>query len=375
LNYLEVADLYDTGPAELAVLSTYQFDPDFFERRLLRSRSLGEARRIVVFMDAARWAELLKQDAPARLLNRRYLVVPVRRAGGVFHPKLGLLLTEAGGRILCGSNNLTRCGCSSNLELLNALDVEFESGGPASGPGLIHEALAFFRRATDDAQGEPGCIVREWLEEFAESCGWPGDPPVARGGQPVRLVHTYAGSLWDQILGPMDRCEPERLLIISPFFDTSGELFRRLHRRYPACRIEVVAQQGTTNPPTAAMRKMRGFLGLSDLRSTRRRLHAKLLAWEGRGGAGCLAGSANFTTAALDGRNVETCLLIGDTGRAVGALFDKQLSTRPIEPEDFEAGEVGEPHAAPPDSEEFTLVSATLDERGELVRFFVGRDG
>jgi hypothetical protein len=39
-------------------------------------------------------------------------------ATGVFHPKLHLLIRETGGQILCGSNNLTRSGCSSNLELL-----------------------------------------------------------------------------------------------------------------------------------------------------------------------------------------------------------------------------------------------------------------
>jgi hypothetical protein len=257
-------------------------------------------------MDATRWAELLKQDAPARLLNRRYLVVPVRRAGGVFHPKLGLLLTEAGGRILCGSNNLTRCGCSSNLELLNSLDVDPESSVRAGGPELVREAFAFFFRATEDAPGDPGRIVREWLEEYAEFSEWLGEPADTPEAPPVRLVHTYTGSLWDKIIGAMDRCDPERLLIISPFFDPSGELFRRIHRRYPSCRIEVVAQQRTTNPPTGAMRGMRRFVELLDLRSTKRRLHAKLLAWEGRSGTGCLTGSANFTTAALDGRNVET---------------------------------------------------------------------
>lgn len=366
MKYVDVTDLFDTSPGELALLSTYQFDPDFFERRLLRSRSLSEARRIAVFMDAARWAELLRQDAPARLLNRRYLVVPVRRAGGVFHPKLGLLLTEAGGRILCGSNNLTRCGCSSNLELLNSLDIDPESQVRAGGPELARDAFTFFRRATDDALGEPGRIVRGWLEEYAEYSDWLREPADAPEGPTVRLIHTYTGSLWDRIALAMDRCDPERLLIISPFFDPSGELFRRIHRRYPSCRIEVVAQQGTTNPPTEVMRGMRGFLGLSDLRSTKRRLHAKLIAWEGRGGTGCLTGSANFTTAAMDGHNVETCLLIEDTGQAVEALFDGQLSKKPINPEDFEVGGDEEPQAVAPDTEDFRIVSASLNEHGAL---------
>ena len=334
MKYVDVTDSYDIAPSELALLSTYQFDPDFFERRLLRTRALMEARRIAIFMDATQWADLLGRDVPARLLNRRYLVIPVKRAGGVFHPKLGLLLADTGGRVLCGSNNLTRCGCSSNLEILNAQDVDPEIQ-PGGGDSLAGEAFAFFQRAAENAVGEPGRIVRGWLGEYAEVFHKSGGSADTGGGRTVRLVHSYTGSPWEQMVSAMDGCRPDRFLVISPFFDPAGELFRRIHRRYPACRIEVVAQQETSNPPTEIMRGMRHFLDLSELRSTRRRLHAKLLAWEGPGGAGCLVGSANFTTAALDGRNVESCLLVDGPGGAVGALFDGQLSKRPIEPEDF----------------------------------------
>src|SRR5688572_7075286 len=122
MKYHDLAGQFDGDPAELALLSTYQFDPDFFEYRLLRCPALEGARRIAVLMDAGRWRELLNGGVPARLLNRRYLVVPVRAGqGGVFHPKLNLLFTERGGQVHCGSANLTRCGYTSNLELLNSV--------------------------------------------------------------------------------------------------------------------------------------------------------------------------------------------------------------------------------------------------------------
>ena len=374
MKYVDVTDLFDADPAELALLSTYQFDPDFFERRLLRTKALSEARRIAVFMDATQWADLLGRDVPARLLNRRYLVIPVSRLGGVFHPKLGLLLREDGGRVLCGSNNLTRCGCSSNLEILNALEVdpEIQTGG---GRSLTVDAYDFFLRAADDAVGEPGRIVRGWLEEYAEIFRHSGETADPGGEGTVRLVHTYTGSLWEQIVGAMDQCRPDRFLVISPFFDPTGELFRRIHRRYPACRIEVVAQQKTSNPPTEVMKDMRTFLDLTELRSAGRRLHAKLLAWEGQGGAGCLVGSANFTLAALDGRNVETCLLVDGPGGAVGALFDGQLSKTPIEPAEFVGSGEEEPQSGGLDAEELRLISAVLDDRSGLTVEYVCRIG
>src|SRR3954466_8562435 len=153
MKFLDFTSLLETEPASLAALSTFQFDPDFFERRLLRSTALVKARRILVFMDAGEWSKLLRQDVPARLLNRRYLVVPVLPPRGVFHPKLNLFVREDGGQVQCGSNNLTRSGCTSNLELLNSFTVTLDESGEEA-VRLAQEAYAFFRRACEDADPE-----------------------------------------------------------------------------------------------------------------------------------------------------------------------------------------------------------------------------
>src|SRR5947209_7524743 len=110
MKFLDFTSLLETEPANLAALSTFPFHPDFFERRLLRCPTLEKARRVLVFMDWNQWLKLLRQDVPARSLNRRYLVVPVRppKPTSVFHPKLNLLVREDGGQVQCGSNNLTR---------------------------------------------------------------------------------------------------------------------------------------------------------------------------------------------------------------------------------------------------------------------------
>ena len=126
MKFLDFTTLLETEPSNLAALSTFQFDANFFEQRLLRCSALSKARRILVFMDASQWFNLLRQDIPARWLNRRYLVVPVRPPKGVFHPKLNLMVREDGGLVQCGSNNLTRSGCASNLELLNSFSVNLD---------------------------------------------------------------------------------------------------------------------------------------------------------------------------------------------------------------------------------------------------------
>lgn len=365
MKFLDFTNLLDTEPANLAALSTYQFDADFFERRLLRCSALLKARRILVFMDASQWFNMLRQDVPARFLNRRYLVVPVRPAKGVFHPKLNLLVREDGGEVHCGSNNLTRSGCASNLELLNSFSVTPEKQNVES-VRLAQEAYAFFKRACDDADQETGRIARQWLEELPKDAPWLATELPPTESRAVRLVHTYEGSLWDRLANLLDGEPPERFLVISPFFDQEAELAQRIRQHWPKSQIEIVVQQKTTSLPVAALTKLRRGFALSELRNSSRRLHAKLLAWESSKGTGCIVGSANFTTAAFDARNVETCLFVSDADEVVSGLFDGQLAKRPLAFDDFDPGIEQEPKAEDVDSTTLRLTSAILTESGEL---------
>lgn len=365
MKFLDFTSLFEGEPADLAILSTFQLDAEFFERRLLRCPVLVKARRILVFMDAGQWFKLLRQDIPARLLNRRYLVVPVRRPHGVFHPKLNLLVTEHGGQVQCGSNNLTRSGCTGNLELLNAFTIDFE-GESDEAIRLAQESLAFFKRACDDADHEIGRIAREWLEESSEAAPWLTVSLPPKNNRKVRLVHTYEGSLWNRIITLVDKSSPQRLLVISPFHDLDGEMVRRVHQKWPRCRIEIVVQQKVTNLPVSPLKEIQAKLSLFELRNSSRRLHAKLLAWESESGTGCFVGSANFTAAAFDARNVETCLFVTGAEEIVHTLFDKDLGTRPLAFDNFEPGTEQEPNPVASESIGICLTSAVLTVDGEL---------
>jgi hypothetical protein len=366
MNYLDFTSLFDTEPASIAILSTFQLDPDYFERRLLRCTALAKARRILVFLDAGQWSSLLRQDASARYLNRRYLVVPVHRPKGVFHPKLNLLLSDGGGQVQCGSNNLTRSGCSSNLELVNAFPFGAE-GQEEEAVYLSQEAFSFFKRACDDAEDEPARIGREWLDA-AEAC-FPclvRPLPTPDSRRRVRLLHTYDGSLWDRLAALLDLAPPTRLLVISPFHDQGAELYQRVLGRWPKCHVEVVVQQGITNLPVKALEKLQPRVTLSELRDSSRRLHAKLVFWESESGTGCLLGSANFTAAAFDARNVEACLLMSEAGDLVDCLFDKELPKRALAFKDFQPGSDQAPESLEAQPIHLKLTSALLLGREQL---------
>ncbi len=77
---LEFSTFFEGKNARFAVFSTYEFDPVHFERYLLGSKALAQARRIIVMVDANRFQKLLTESkTPARSLNQRYLVLPIRK--------------------------------------------------------------------------------------------------------------------------------------------------------------------------------------------------------------------------------------------------------------------------------------------------------
>ena len=125
MKMVDFSSWFDTDEARLAIFSSFEFEPMHFESRLMRSKALSGARRNHRFRGRGPVSKAAnRSEQPARWINQRYLVVPVKRkSGGVFHSKLGLLLGDDHARLFCGSNNLTQSGSAHNLELLNSVVV------------------------------------------------------------------------------------------------------------------------------------------------------------------------------------------------------------------------------------------------------------
>ncbi|MFO0844683.1 MAG: hypothetical protein U0797_20185 [Gemmataceae bacterium] len=349
MEHIDYCAWFDICPAEVAILSTFNFDPAFFESRLLqRSKALRNARRVLVLMDAGQFRLLLEDDRPARWLNRRYLVVPIQKPNGVFHPKLHLLVGPTGADVICGSNNLTAPGCTSNLELAHRLPVPMMDGRPA--PGMAHvarKAYRFFERCLDFATGDARILATQWLNELKQAYEWLADDPTGDPVATVDLVHTLAGGDWPSLATLVETGSPERIRLISPFYDTDLALLRRLRNQWPACRVEIHAQHGESNLPAEQLPDACPGAQLFDLRCEGRRLHAKLFAWQVGESVECLVGSANFTTAAWDRRNVEACLRLRDVGLYLDALFGNGVRREPIDPAVFKPGTLEPPSTLP----------------------------
>jgi len=330
-------NLFDRDRAAVAVFSTFNFDPVFFEARILNSKALEQARRVVVFLDATEYQRLQTEGAVPRYLNRRYLVVPVKPARGVFHSKLSLLVSPDTAHVLCGSNNLTQAGCTHNLELLNYVSTDFESCQATAHCKLLSESLRFFKAVAKLGVGHAARIATQWLQDLAQDAPWLNvTQDKSEGTIAIQLVSTVDQSIWDWLGRTLGSKIPSRVTVISPFYDARLAPIARLRKQWPRCTVDLVAQQHYSNIPVAGLNRYAKSVRLHELITAKgRHAHAKLIAFHLKGRTVCLAGSANFTAGAFDGANVETCLAWEQDGDPVTALFDGEIHRAPIKAQDF----------------------------------------
>lgn len=327
-------DLFEKRSADFAAITTFGFDPVYFERRLLRTKALDGASRILVFMDATEWCKLLERREPARHLNNRYLVVPVSMGSGVFHPKVVLLLGSDGVTVACNSANLTRSGYSHNLELLNAGYSTFDKP-EAVAIKVAERILDLLKDACSRSWSRaPGEIAAEWLGMLTPM------PAVGAGSEDrIALWTTQEPSLWERISGLWQSRPPHEVWVVSPFFDKDNGLLRRLRAAAPRASVNFVVQDGTSVLDAASARAIAPKLALFDLNSEgRRRLHAKAMVWRSGARWSMVVGSANWTQAAFDGANAEAVLYLAECDDWQARLFGDGLSLDAISPDQFTSG-------------------------------------
>jgi len=94
---------------QTAIFFTYGANLAFFEEAVLHPLWQNGCRSVLLFADAARYADTIRDmRGSTAWVGRRYIALPVDLGGWrSFHPKMALLLGRERGRLLLGSGNLT----------------------------------------------------------------------------------------------------------------------------------------------------------------------------------------------------------------------------------------------------------------------------
>ena len=368
---LDLLDQLDKGAGTFGFIATYEFDPQFFERRILAKRTFGHADRIAVFMDRGRYQELINGGLAVSGFNRRYLVVPISRAPEAFHPKLYLALGEkrADGRV--GSSNCTNAGIAYNMELCSAFAVHADTTDgtdkvPRSVLRQVYEAMKSFAA---DAGVLKETLESQFFKPVEDQFPWLHRGTTIAAAE-IELLHSHGSALWEQVTRRLEKVTVRTITIIAPFYDRDLGFLRQGRKQWPAAHLTIVAQQNYATLDGTKLSKLIGARKKDQLLIANpkpgRRLHAKAFAFETDAGTYWLTGSPNATLAAFDGRNTESALWFKSKEGPKALLENAGLRLRGIEPSEFEAGAEQEPRNEQTQDRDISLFSALLTEQGTL---------
>jgi len=325
------------GDAVGCFATTFTFDADFFTTdclaRFLRLSGVykeGDATSDVALMleeeerlSEARVVVLADRNCRPEPRNLRWDLLAASVPGALLHAKVAILLWQRAMRIIIGSANLTPAGYRRQIETAVAFDVDHEATIPRPfAEALIDELRDIVHNHThgDGVRSGPKRRALEVLDLAAERAGHL--PPRAPSSQKVRvaLAPSKSGSsplaaraeVWRG--GP-----PRRVIAISPFWDETerpkgveavlAELGKRSSGSGPRTATFVVAVEplpgGTVVRAPKSLLTIAPKRVISEIRSVFkeaddvRRLHAKVLLYEGDDCVATMIGSSNITAKGL----------------------------------------------------------------------------
>ena len=124
---------------EIALITTFNFDISFFERKMLNSLMDNDVKKIELFVDSDQLNKSLQNNRD-NTMNKKYIVnaIDIRSS---FHPKVVLLLGEEQAKLIVSSANITMSGYTLNNEIFKSFKYDKNNERNLN---LINDAIDFF---------------------------------------------------------------------------------------------------------------------------------------------------------------------------------------------------------------------------------------
>ena len=280
----------------IALLTTYSFDPYFFERFVLPDLWAGGANRVLVLVDqGALRCALDSHLGDLRHLGRRYFLQPVEWPGA-FHPKLFLRAGDEGGLVWVGSNNVTRGGWGGNSELGSAWRLE---GDGLDGSGWLPGLLTYLESVTTGLARELlGQTLRlPWLADI------PGDgrPDILISREEaigVQLGRRWAGYRFTS------------LKLLTGSTDIGAGFLRWAAQAFGLEEIDICLTPEAASFEVEALEALGPVVRIVPCPEPKL-MHAKFYWFDGPDGPSVVWGSANCSRSAwlIPGRNLEAMVV------------------------------------------------------------------
>lgn len=315
-------ELSNSREYDLALMTTFNLDVDFFERFIAGRIYGNEIKKIALFVDAKELNKAINNTwKKSLMMGSRYSVNPVRMPGA-FHPKVTLLVSNDSAKLIVASANFTQSGYSTNNEVFNVFEVSSEHTKHLP---IIKAAAEFFLRIyslsytfrlDDKLMQELQSIP--FLDINTD--GIKGDTFL------LNSIDKPIANQMKDIIGNVSQID-----IAVPFYDNNLEALIRLKKDFNADVVNTYVQnhQSRFNVSKADdldYVTVKAFKKFEEPESSSF-YHGKVIRFLNDNSSWILYGSANCTGAALystaaEGGNVECCILEKGEPEEFNYFFD-----------------------------------------------------
>ncbi len=304
---------------DIAVFFTYTFDPVFFDNSIFKLLKKNNPNIIViVFVDYSTY--LKNSDEFTDISGKEYLLLPVK-VGSVFHPKVFYFHGKENSFSIVGSHNLTLPGITHNMEIASLVEDQ----------AINFTILTFVKRMLENLIKDEENFIIQKINEILEE------------HESIKQADIYFLSNWEepilnQIIEKIKDKNIKKLNIICPFFSKTDEILQKINDELGIKDFTFTLQLKNHNLNVKELKKFRNIKYQEIETDESRRLHFKLLYFEGNDQNFIVVGSPNFTKSALlnnvKNGNLETCLLIkadDEINKTLFAMKTKSVGKNDIE--------------------------------------------
>ena len=300
---------------DIALMTTFNYEIDFFERAILSSLLSKEIRTISVFVDANELTKALNNHKNLGIyMGRKYMVNPIRMNAS-FHPKVFLLLGEKKARLFVGSSNITFAGCEKNNEAFSYVDYDENHSEYLD---VIVDAINFFSDINDVSYGLDSQVIK-----YAKNYIY---YHKSKKNNEIRFIHNLENTILSQVHALIEG-EVKKIYVAVPYYDRELMALKRIKEVFPETVIDLYIQNKKSTFPlnydnnNHLFNSKRVFSGFKDAVSVMSNnfYHGKVFLFKTSSKAYILYGSANCTMSALtksykEGGNIECDLIeVGKT--------------------------------------------------------------
>lgn len=306
---------------DAAVLTTFNFDIDYFENGILRILEGRGIKYISILNDINELNKAFSRAHKKCYLGKHYSVNPIHINGAV-HPKIILLFSKEKYRLFVSSANLTVSGYCHNNEIFNDYEYDTKKDATKNNSIIIEDAIDFVLEMFNIADTKDEKIIN-YLKEIK-----------LQGKTSNRSDNIVVNNLKDSIINQITSVDKIKGIdVAAPYYDKKLNALNELHSKFPKAKINLFLQKSKARIDIKELRKAKYKTTIYNKIASNNSAalcHGKIIRLVGEKNEYLLFGSANCTSSALlktykNGGNIEFDMLEKREVSFSNNLFDEFL--------------------------------------------------